>query len=103
MIWTSTEAGSMFRRDRRECSSQRSLPSRRNNNEWGIGEMTADRIGVIGGGLGGLASACTLAARGHAVVLFEQSSRLGGKAAVLEAEGYRFDMGPTILTLPAVL
>src|SRR5919201_6001344 len=62
-----------------------------------------DRIAVIGGGLGGLAAACTLAARGHAVVLFEASAWLGGKAAVLEADGYRFDMGPTILTLPAVL
>src|SRR5437870_3927775 len=65
--------------------------------------MTADRIGVIGGGLGGLAAACTLAARGHPVVLFEHSAWLGGKATVLEADGYRFDMGPTILTLPAVL
>jgi diapolycopene oxygenase len=65
--------------------------------------MTANRIGIIGGGLGGLAAACALAARGHAVVLFEQSAWLGGKAAVLEADGYRFDMGPTILTLPSVL
>jgi len=65
--------------------------------------MAADRVGIIGGGLGGLAAACTLAARGHPVVVFEQSSWLGGKAAVLEADGYRFDMGPTILTLPSVL
>ena len=43
------------------------------------------KVGVIGGGLGGLAAACTLAARGHDVVLFEKSSWLGGKAAVLEA------------------
>lgn len=60
-------------------------------------------IGIIGGGLGGLAAACTLAARGRQVILFEQSGWLGGKAAVLEAQGYRFDMGPTILTLPGVL
>src|SRR5258705_12770023 len=65
--------------------------------------MTADRVGIIGGGLGGLAAACTLAARGHSVVLFERSAWLGGKAAVLEADGFRFDMGPTILTLPSVL
>jgi diapolycopene oxygenase len=64
---------------------------------------TADRIGVVGAGLGGLAAAATLAARGHAVTLFERSSWLGGKAAALEAEGFRFDMGPTILTLPSVL
>ncbi|HEX2939569.1 MAG TPA: phytoene desaturase family protein [Rhodopila sp.] len=61
------------------------------------------RIAVIGGGLGGLASACTLAARGHAVVLFEKNPWLGGKAAVLANNGFRFDMGPTILTVPRVL
>ena len=60
-------------------------------------------VGVIGGGLGGLASACTLAARGHSVVLFEKNHWLGGKAAVLEQNGFRFDMGPTILTVPSVL
>jgi diapolycopene oxygenase len=60
-------------------------------------------IGVIGGGLGGLAAACTLAARGHEVILFEKNDWLGGKAAVLEERGYRFDMGPTILTVPRVL
>ncbi|MGE4049372.1 MAG: phytoene desaturase family protein, partial [Acetobacteraceae bacterium] len=60
-------------------------------------------VGVIGGGLGGLAAACTLAARGHRVVLFEKNEWLGGKAAVLEEAGFRFDMGPTILTVPAVL
>ena len=42
------------------------------------------RIGVIGGGLGGLSAACVLAARGYAVTLFEKSDWLGGKAAVLE-------------------
>lgn len=60
-------------------------------------------IGVIGGGLGGLTAACTLAARGHEVILFDKNDWIGGKAAVLEAQGYRFDMGPTILTLPVVL
>ncbi|WP_116086594.1 NAD(P)/FAD-dependent oxidoreductase [Tropicimonas sp. IMCC34011] len=58
---------------------------------------------VIGGGLGGLAAACTLAARGHAVTLLERNEWLGGKAAVLEEGGFRFDMGPTILTMPRVL
>ena len=65
--------------------------------------MKDGRIGVIGGGLGGLAAACTLAARGYEVVLFEKNAWLGGKAAVLEVEGYRFDMGPTILLMPSVL
>jgi len=60
-------------------------------------------IAIIGAGLAGLASACTLAARGHRVVLFEKNDWLGGKAAVFEQDGYRFDMGPTILTVPRVL
>jgi diapolycopene oxygenase len=60
-------------------------------------------VGVIGGGLAGLASACVLAARGHRVILFEKNDWLGGKAAVLEQDGFRFDMGPTILTVPAIL
>jgi phytoene desaturase len=65
--------------------------------------MRRERVGVIGGGLGGLAAACTLAARGYSVVLFEASPWLGGKAAVLNERGFRFDMGPTILTVPSVL
>ena len=62
-----------------------------------------NRIGIIGGGLGGLAAACTLAARGYAVLLFERNDWLGGKAAKLEGNGFRFDMGPTILTMPSIL
>ena len=44
-----------------------------------VANSTAERIGVIGGGLGGLAAACTLAARGYAVMLFEKQRR--GSAA----------------------
>ena len=62
-----------------------------------------ERIAVIGSGLGGLATACTLAARGHDVTVLERADWLGGKAAVLQGEGFRFDMGPTIVTLPSVL
>ncbi|MBM3965664.1 MAG: phytoene desaturase [Planctomycetes bacterium] len=58
---------------------------------------------VVGGGLAGLAAACTLAARGHKVTLFEKNEWVGGKAAVHHQDGFRFDMGPTILTLPSVL
>ncbi|MBA3830338.1 MAG: phytoene desaturase [Chthoniobacterales bacterium] len=58
---------------------------------------------VVGSGLGGLAAACVLAARGYRVTLFERNEWLGGKAAVLEQDGFRFDMGPTIVTLPSVL
>ncbi len=60
-------------------------------------------IGIIGGGLAGLSSACVLAARGHKVTLFERNDWLGGKAAQLRGGGFRFDMGPTIVTIPSVL
>lgn len=60
-------------------------------------------IGIIGGGLAGLSSACVLAARGHRVILFERNDWLGGKAAQLCGGGFRFDMGPTIVTIPSVL
>lgn len=62
-----------------------------------------DRVVVVGAGLGGLAAACTLAARGYAVTLCDKNPWVGGKAAVLSEEGFRFDMGPTILTIPRVL
>ncbi len=61
------------------------------------------RIVVVGGGLAGLGAACTAAARGHLVTLVDKNEWVGGKAAEHAAEGYRFDMGPTILTLPSVL
>ena len=62
-----------------------------------------NRVVVIGSGLGGLAAACTLAARGYAVTLCEKNPWVGGKAAVIDEQGFRFDMGPTILTIPRVL
>ena len=60
-------------------------------------------IGVIGSGLGGLSAACVLAARGYKVCVFEKNDWVGGKAAVLNQDGFRFDMGPTILICPSVL
>jgi phytoene desaturase len=69
----------------------------------GYNHQTTHPIAIIGGGLAGLAAACTLGARGHRVILFEKNDWLGGKAAVFEQDGFRFDMGPTILTVPRVL
>ncbi|MCC5976926.1 MAG: phytoene desaturase [Salinarimonas sp.] len=65
--------------------------------------MSTKKVAVIGGGLGGLASACVLGARGHAVTLYDKNDWVGGKAAVFTEGGFRFDMGPTILTVPRVL
>ena len=62
-----------------------------------------EQVIVIGSGLAGLAAAATLGARGHRVTVVEKNEWTGGKACVLEAEGFRFDMGPTILTIPSVL
>jgi phytoene desaturase len=55
---------------------------------------------VIGAGMGGLAVAVRLAAAGHQVVVLERSPAVGGKVATLELAGFRFDLGPAVLTLP---
>ncbi len=57
---------------------------------------------VIGGGISGLCAAIRLAARGWQVSLFEQSPQLGGKAGSRKIGGWRFDTGPSLLTLPEV-
>jgi len=61
------------------------------------------RVVVIGGGLGGMASAARLAKLGHEVRLVERLDRLGGAIGSFEQEGYRWDTGPTGTALPAVL
>ncbi|GAO31446.1 1-hydroxycarotenoid 3,4-desaturase CrtD [Geofilum rubicundum] len=55
---------------------------------------------VIGSGIGGLASALRLAARGYSVTVLEKSGEPGGKVAQYNEAGYRFDMGPSLFTLP---
>lgn len=61
------------------------------------------RVVVVGGGIGGTASAARLAKLGHAVTLVEARDRLGGAVGFLEQDGYRWDTGPTTTALPAVL
>lgn len=58
---------------------------------------------IIGAGLGGLSAAGLLAAKGHEVSVFEKNSNSGGKMNVVEAEGFRFDTGPSLLTMPFIL
>ncbi|MFO0894455.1 MAG: phytoene desaturase family protein [Phycisphaerales bacterium] len=70
----------------------------------GSGGPAADsRVVVVGGGLAGLAAAVELQRRGWRVTLVERQTHLGGKMNVLSEEGFHFDMGPTILTLPQVI
>ncbi|NJL58171.1 phytoene desaturase [bacterium] len=58
-----------------------------------------DPILVIGAGIGGLSSAIRLAAAGRRVVVLEKNERVGGKMYQLEADGYRWDTGPSVITM----
>mgnify|MGYP005843130199 CR=1 FL=1 len=58
---------------------------------------------VIGAGLGGLACAARLQAAGLRVCVVEALERPGGRAGVLEVNGFRFDTGPTLITAPSLL
>jgi len=57
---------------------------------------------VIGGGIGGLATAILLAKKGYGVTLVEKNDTLGGRANIFEANGFRFDMGPSWYLMPDV-
>jgi len=57
---------------------------------------------VVGGGVGALAAAIRLAAAGHAVTVLERNPTVGGKLAGFERDGFSFETGPSLLTLPAV-
>ncbi len=65
----------------------------------------SDTVGVIGSGLGGLAAACTLAARGYQVTLIERNEYTGGKAAQLRQMMDHFTqyVGSSPYGSPAVL
>ncbi|MDG1049539.1 MAG: phytoene desaturase family protein [Planctomycetota bacterium] len=55
---------------------------------------------VCGGGLGGIAAALRLRAKGHEVTLIERGERLGGRARTFERDGFKHDAGPTVVTAP---
>lgn len=61
------------------------------------------RIIIIGSGIAGLASAIRMARQGHQVDVFEASETLGGKIAERRLTGFRFDVGPSLLTLPELV
>jgi phytoene desaturase len=57
---------------------------------------------IVGAGIGGLSTAIRLATAGERVVVFEQNERVGGKMGELRAEGFRWDTGPSVITMRAV-
>ena len=57
---------------------------------------------VIGAGLGGLASAMRLGARGYRVSVMDRLDTPGGRGSSLMRDGHRFDLGPTIVTVPQI-
>ncbi|MBS3771725.1 MAG: 1-hydroxycarotenoid 3,4-desaturase CrtD [Bacteroidales bacterium] len=60
-------------------------------------------VGIIGAGIGGLASAIRLASDGFRVTVLEKNEKAGGKLGELREDGYRFDTGPTVFTMPELV
>lgn len=58
------------------------------------------RVVVLGAGLSGLAAACHLVGAGHEVTVVERDPIVGGRCGRLELAGFRFDTGPTVMTMP---
>ncbi|OYW52148.1 MAG: phytoene dehydrogenase, partial [Rhodobacterales bacterium 12-65-15] len=58
---------------------------------------------VIGAGLGGLATAMRLGAKGWRVTVIDRLDRAGGRGSSISQDGHRFDLGPTIITVPQIL
>ena len=62
-----------------------------------------DHVVVVGAGLGGLSAALRLAGAGRKVTVIERESVPGGRNGLLNKEGYAFDTGPTVLTMPDLI
>ncbi|MGC9399775.1 MAG: phytoene desaturase family protein [Anaerolineae bacterium] len=58
------------------------------------------KVLVIGAGIGGIATAARLAKIGYDVTVLEKTAAPGGRVALLERDGYRFDMGATLFLMP---
>ena len=65
--------------------------------------MEHREIIIVGAGIAGLSAAIRLRSQGHQVHVYEANSYPGGKLTEFSAEGYRFDMGPSLFTLPKLI
>ena len=61
------------------------------------------KIIIIGSGIAGLASAIRLSSNGYSVVVFESNTYIGGKISEINENGYRFDTGPSLFTMPELI
>ena len=66
-------------------------------------KLLVRKVVVLGGGVAGLSAAIHLASKGNQVILLEQEATLGGKASEIREDGFRFDTGPSVLTMPDVV
>ncbi len=60
------------------------------------------KVVIIGGGVGGLATANLLAKQGHEVEVFEKNEQLGGRMGILKKKGYTYDTGPSWYLMPEI-
>jgi len=64
---------------------------------------SSDHVVIVGAGLGGLSCALRLLAAGRRVTVLEREPLPGGRAGRLDVDGYQFDTGPTVLTMPHLI
>jgi len=64
--------------------------------------VSTQPVTILGGGVGGLAAAISLASAGRRVVLLEQNEQIGGKLGEHRAAGFRWDSGPSVITMRTV-
>ena len=69
----------------------------------GLNLMAEWDVVVVGAGVGGLSAAIRLAARGQRVCVLEQNAHAGGKMGQITSNGFRWDTGPSVITMRPVL
>lgn len=63
----------------------------------------SDHVVIVGAGLGGLSAALRLAGAGRTVTVVEREAVPGGRNGLLQRDGYSFDTGPSVLTMPSLI